>query len=169
MASALQEHAFELCGRMSDGAISWVCPWSYVQSRALPALRQGAESAGRETPPLIMHVPICVAEDPAVVHAAAQRQVGMYARFQFYQDMFRTAGHPNAADGLSPALVDDLVIHGTEAQVAEGLARRAAEGFGEVMALPLIAGDDREGSIRRSLAAVARAATLARAGRAGDG
>lgn len=168
MASALQEHAFELCGRIADGAISWVCPWSYVQSRALPALRRGAEEAGREPPPLIMHVPICVSEDLEVVRAAAQRQVGMYARFQFYQDMFRDAGHPDAAEGLSQTLIDDLVIHGSEARVAEGLARRAAEGFGEVMALPLIAGDDREGSIRRSLAAIARAATMVPTARSND-
>jgi len=168
MASALQEHAFELCGRITDGAISWVCPWSYIQRHALPALRRGAAEAGREPPPLIMHVPICISEDPSVVREAAQRQVGVYARFQFYQDMFRTAGHPDAAEGLSPTLIDDLVIHGSEAQVAEGLARRAAEGFGEVMALPLIAADDREGSIRRSIAAIARAAALTLSPQPGD-
>ncbi len=157
MASALQEHAFALCGRLADGAISWVCPWSYIQQRALPALRKAAEEAGREPPPLIMHVPVCVSEDPTAVRESAQRQIGMYARFQFYKDMFRMAGHPDAAGGLSQELIDDLVIHGSEATVAERLAERAAEGFGEVMVLPLIVGDDREGSLMRTLAAVARA------------
>jgi alkanesulfonate monooxygenase SsuD/methylene tetrahydromethanopterin reductase-like flavin-dependent oxidoreductase (luciferase family) len=159
MASALQEHAFALCGAIADGAISWVCPWSYIEQHALPALRRGAEEAGRQPPPLIMHVPICITEDPAVAREAAQRQIGMYARFQFYQDMFRRAGHPEAAEGLSQALVDDLVIHGSEAAVAGRLRERANQGFGEVMALPIIVGDDREGSLRRSLAAVARAAS----------
>jgi len=158
MASALQEGAFALCGELADGAISWVCPWSYVRDRALPALREGAERAGREAPPLIMHVPVCVSEDAQAVREAAQRQVGMYARFQFYNDMFRTAGHPDASEGLSQSLVDDLVIYGSEEQVAEGLRRRAAEGFGEVMAMPLIVGEDRTGSIARCFAAVARAA-----------
>ena len=41
--------------------------------------------------------------------------------------------------------------------MAERLRQRAAEGFGEVMALPLIVEDDRTGSIQRSLAAIARA------------
>ena len=161
LASALQEGAFRLCGAAADGAISWVCPWSYIQQRALPALQDGAAAAGREVPPLVMHVPVCVAEDPAVVQEAAQRQIGMYARFQFYNDMFRTAGHPEATEGLSQALVDDLVIYGSEAEVGERLAERAAQGFGEVMALPLIVGEDRAGSIRRSFAAVADAATRA--------
>jgi F420-dependent oxidoreductase-like protein len=161
MASALQEGAFRLCGEIADGAISWVCPWSYIRDHALPALRAGAEAAGREAPPLIMHVPICVSEDPTVVREAAQRQVGMYAKFQFYNEMFRRAGHADAADGLSQSLVDDLVIYGSEAEVAERLAERAAEGFGEVMAMPLIAGDDRAGSIRAAFAAVGAATRLA--------
>jgi alkanesulfonate monooxygenase SsuD/methylene tetrahydromethanopterin reductase-like flavin-dependent oxidoreductase (luciferase family) len=158
MASALQEHAFALCGELADGAISWVCPWSYIQSRALPALRRAAAEAGRQPPPLIMHVPVCVTEDPAVARESAQRQVGMYARFQFYSQMFADAGHAEAGEGLSQSLVDDLVIYGSEAKVAQKLRRRAAEGFGEVMAMPLIVGEDRAGSIDRSLNAIAQAA-----------
>lgn len=157
MASALQEAAFRLCGEVADGAISWVCPWPYIRDHALPALRQGAADAGREPPPLIMHVPVCVSQDPAAVREAAQRQVGMYARFQFYRAMFHKAGHPDAAEGLSQALVDELVIHGSEAEVAAQLRQRAAAGFGEVMAMPLIVGDDRSGSIERAYAAIARA------------
>jgi hypothetical protein len=53
------------------------------------------------------------------------------------------------------------VIYGSEAEVAERLAERAAQGFGEVMAMPLIAGDDRAGSIRSAFAAVGAAARLA--------
>ena len=64
MASALQEQSFELCGELADGAISWVCPPAYLRETALPALRRGAEAAGREPPPLIMHAPICVEDDP---------------------------------------------------------------------------------------------------------
>jgi|GEM_PF-20372 len=158
MASALQENAFVLCGRLADGAISWVCPWSYIERVAIPALRRGAAEAGREPPPLIMHIPVCVTEDPEVARASAQRQVGMYARFQFYSQMFKDAGHAEASEGLSQALVDDLVIYGSEAEVAEKLAARAAVGFGEVMAMPLIVGDDRDGSMQRTFAAIARAA-----------
>jgi alkanesulfonate monooxygenase SsuD/methylene tetrahydromethanopterin reductase-like flavin-dependent oxidoreductase (luciferase family) len=156
LASALQEQAFALCGRFADGAISWVCPWRYIEQTALPALRRGASAAGRVAPPLVLHVPVCVSTDPAAVREAAQRQIGMYARFQFYQSMFADAGYPSAAEGLSQELIDDLVIYGDEATVAERLAARAAGGWGAVMAMPLIVGEDRRGSIERSFAAIAR-------------
>ena len=161
MASALQPGAFELCGELSDGAITWVCPPEYLVAEALPAIQRGAAKAGRETPPIVMHVPVCVSDDPAVVLEAAQRQVGAYPRFQFYQQMFAAAGYPDAADGLSMELVDSLVAHGSEEQVATRLLELLDMGMGEVMAMPLIAGDDHEGSTARAFAAVALAASRA--------
>src|SRR5579885_2325875 len=157
MASALQEGAFATCGELADGAISWVCPWRYVREHALPALQQAAAAAGREAPPVVLHVPIRVEEDRTLVREAAQRQIGAYGRFQFYNAMFRTAGYPDAGEGYSQELIDDLVVYGSEAEVARRLRERAAEGFGEVMAMPIIAGDDREASFRRGLTAIARA------------
>ncbi len=158
MASALQEGSFELCGELADGAISWVCPPAYLRERALPALRRGAQAAGREPPPLVVHTPICVEEDAAAVREAAQRQIGMYARFQFYQDMFAKAGFPAAGEGFSPELVDGLVVYGSEETVARKLVGLAASGIGHVMAMPLISGGDRQASLQRAFAAVARAA-----------
>jgi F420-dependent oxidoreductase-like protein len=157
MASALQEGAFATCGELADGAISWVCPWAYIRGHALPALQQAAAAVGRDAPPVVLHVPVCVEEDPTVVREAAQRQIGAYGRFQFYNAMFRTAGFPDAAEGYSPELIDDLVIYGNEAEVARRLKERAAEGFGEVMAMPIITGDDRDAAFRRAMAAIARA------------
>lgn len=158
MASALQLGAFELCGELADGAITWVCPVGYLERQALPALRRGAERAGREPPPLVMHVPIAVEEDAERVREAAQRTIGAYPRLQFYGEMFAAAGYPDAAEGLSPGLVDELVVHGSEQQVAEGLRARLELGGGEVMAFPLVIGDDRAGSMERCMAAVGRAA-----------
>src|SRR5579883_15519 len=137
LASALNEHAYAVCGELADGAISWVCPWTYIREHALTARRKAAQAAGRQRPPLVRHVPICVEEDPARVRESAQRQIGAYGRFQFYNAMFRKAGFPDAGEGLSQELVDDLVIYGSEADVAAKLKQRAAEGFGEVMAMPL--------------------------------
>ena len=50
MASALQRGSFELCGAEADGAISWVCPASYLRDVALPAMEVGADQAGRPSP-----------------------------------------------------------------------------------------------------------------------
>jgi alkanesulfonate monooxygenase SsuD/methylene tetrahydromethanopterin reductase-like flavin-dependent oxidoreductase (luciferase family) len=37
MAAALRRNAFELCGEIADGAVSWLCPGSYLRDVALPA------------------------------------------------------------------------------------------------------------------------------------
>ena len=104
---------------------------------------------------------ICVSDDPQQVLAAAQKQIGGYPRFQFYREMFATAGYSGAAEGLSMELVDALVPHGSEEQVAERLLELLDMGMGELLAMPLIVGDDREGSTARAFAAVARAARAA--------
>ena len=96
LASALLPHAFEVCGEVSDGAISWMAPWAYLESKALPALRAGAAKANRETPPLYFHVPVCVSSDTSEVVAAARAQVGTYARIPSWAAMFDQTGYVTA-------------------------------------------------------------------------
>ena len=164
LASALRPRSFEACGELADGAISWMCPRPYLIEQALPALRRGAERAGRLAPPLVAHVPISVSEDRAAVHALANRQIGFYGRVPFYNAMFREAGFPDITEGeYPPELLDQLVVHGNEQEVAQRLASYITDdGMGEVLAHPLIESDDREGSIARAFAAVARADALVR-------
>ena len=156
MASALRKRSFELCGELADGAISWNCPAAYLREEALPALRRGAEAAGRAPPPLVAHVPIAVEENIEVVREATRRQIGGYAQIPFYRAMFEAAGFPRVSEGVTDDLVDALVIHGDEEQVAHGLVELLESGMGEVLAMPLL-GDDRAASIERGFAAVALA------------
>ena len=51
MASALQRGSFELCGEEADGAISWICPGTYLRDVALPAMQAGAERAASRAAP----------------------------------------------------------------------------------------------------------------------
>lgn len=161
MGAALRPRAYELCGELADGAISWMCPRAYLVHEALPALARGAERAGRRPPPLVAHVPIAVHEDRGVARALARAQLGNYARTPFYQLMFEEAGYPSVAEGYSDALLDDLVLSGSEQAVAEQLRGLSALGFGEVLAAPVIDPDDRDGSIARAFAAVGRATAMA--------
>ena len=157
MASALRPRSFELCGELGDGAISWMCPKAYLVSQALPAIARGAERAGRAAPPLIAHVPVAVSTDREEVRAIARRQLAGYQSIPFYLAMFREAGFPQANEGYSDALLDDLVVSGTEDEVVERLLTYLDAGCGEVLAHPLMAADDREGSINRALQAVGKA------------
>src|SRR5688572_9416333 len=94
MASALSPGAFRVCGEAADGAISWMCPWPYLRDVALPALREGADAAGRQPPPLSPHVPVCIETETDVARAAVQDQVGAYGTFPVYHAMFAKAGFP---------------------------------------------------------------------------
>jgi alkanesulfonate monooxygenase SsuD/methylene tetrahydromethanopterin reductase-like flavin-dependent oxidoreductase (luciferase family) len=96
MASAAGLRAFELCGEVSDGAISWVAPRRYLVEQALPALHRGAEGAGRSVPPLIAHVPIVVDAERQVARARAREQLEPYARSAHFRGTWTRAGYDEA-------------------------------------------------------------------------
>jgi alkanesulfonate monooxygenase SsuD/methylene tetrahydromethanopterin reductase-like flavin-dependent oxidoreductase (luciferase family) len=49
LTSTLDKMAFLLAGEISDGAISWLCPVSYLLHTGLPALRKASASSGRRS------------------------------------------------------------------------------------------------------------------------
>jgi F420-dependent oxidoreductase-like protein len=152
MAAALGEKAYELCGAEADGAISWVCPGAYLRDIALPAMRRGADSAGRPVPPLVAHAPVCVHDHAEEVRAAVRQQFGFFARTPFYQNMFRAAGFEEVMQGTwSDAMIDAVALWGDEARVAEALTELFALGATEVMVSPVPAGTDQAASIERTL------------------
>ena len=157
MAAALGESAFEICGAEADGAISWVCPRAYLRDVALPAMQRGAERTGRPIPPLIAHVPVCVHDDPEEAQDAIAIQFKGFARAPFYRKMFHNAGFPEVTEGVwSPGMVDAVAVSGSEEQVAEGLRGLLDMGATEVMASPVAAGSDRDGSLERTMGLLAR-------------
>ena len=160
MASALRRRSFELCGAMADGAITWVCPGSYLEEVALPALRKGAEEAGRPVPPLIAHVPICVHDKADEVYSAVQEQMGFYPAAPFYYQMFVDAGFPEAAElkAWSNRMIDAVALWGDESQVKKRLHHLFEIGVSEVIVSLILAGDDRAASLEKALRVVAEAA-----------
>lgn len=158
MASALQRGSFELCGAESDGAISWICPGTYLRDVALPAMREGAKQAGRQVPPLIAHAPVCVHEDAAEVRAAVQQQFG-HPRLPFYQRMLIDAGFPEAAQGVwSDAMVDSVVFWGDETRVAERIKEMFSFGASEMLISPIGVGEEQAKSIHRTTRLIAELA-----------
>ena len=136
--SALRAGAFRLAGEISDGALSWMCPAPYLLETALPALRAGAEAAGRPAPPLVAHVPVALSEDRAAVLAAGHQRVARYAGAPFYARMFADAGFPLPEDGTVPdALVESLVVSGDEAAVRARLGELLASGLDELLVMPV--------------------------------
>lgn len=137
--SALREGAFHLAGEISDGAISWMCPVPYLLTKARPALHAGAVNSGRAVPPLVAHIPVALSQNRQAVLAASHKQIGRYSRLPFYASMFADAGFPIPSDGIMPdALIDNLVVCGDEASVAERLTGLLAAGLDELLVMPIL-------------------------------
>jgi F420-dependent oxidoreductase-like protein len=150
--AALGESAFRLAGEVSDGAISWNVPPRHLLDVSLPALRDGARSAGRPAPPLVAHVPVVLSADRDAARAAARKALSGYARLPFYTQMWAAAGYPTPSPGVvSDALIDALVVMGDEAAVAARLQELLAAGLDELLVNGLSLGDpaaERERLIR---------------------
>ncbi len=160
MASALRPKSFHLCGAESDGAISWVCPLEYLRDSALPALNQGAQEAGRPTPPLISHAAVCVHDDPSEVKEAALRDMFIYPQTDFYRKMFIAAGYPEAEETSewSDRMLDAVLYSGSENQVADRLGQLFDIGSTELIITVVRAGSDTDASWERSLKLLAEVA-----------
>ncbi len=151
IASALRPGAYELCGEEADGAVSWICPGTYLRDVALPALRSGAERAGRPVPPLIAHAPVCLHENVDEVRAAVREQISN-PKLPYYQFMLREAGFPEATSGgWSDAMVDSIVLWGDEARVSERVEELFSFGVNEVLAMPVAAGKNKAASADRAM------------------
>jgi F420-dependent oxidoreductase-like protein len=162
MGSALQKGSFELCGAEADGAISWVCPATYLRDVALPAMKKGADQAGRLVPPLIAHVPICVHDNLEEVRTAMRAQFG-HPGLPFYQNMLIAAGYPEAREGKwSDAMIEGVAILGDEETAAQKIQELLAMGATEVLASPITAGSDPAASLERTTKLLAQAALAAR-------
>lgn len=147
--SALRQHAWELAGELSDGGISWLCPIDFLLDEALPAMRRGSERAGRETPPLIAHVPVALTTDRSAARAAMRAQMAGYPRLPFYARMFEASGYPVGPNGeYSDALLDHLVVSGDDESVASRLVDLLERGIDELLVM-LVHGDDQQTEERR--------------------
>ena len=132
--STLGEKAFQLAGRIADGALSWVCPIPYLLHTGIPALRTSATAVGRSAPPMVAHVLVALSEDKNSILSAGHQLLDFYAKVPFYANMFSNAGFQPTSDQTVPdSLVDNLVISGNEDIVAARFTELLATGLDELM------------------------------------
>ena len=152
MAAALQRGSFELCGAEADGAITWICPKDYLRDVALPAMKKGAQEAGRPVPPLIAHAPVCLHDNRDEVRAAFREEHGSITEFAFYRRMLVAAGYPEASErGWSDAMIEGLLIYGDESRVGDQLRELLSMGATEILVSPVLAGNDQPAALDRTL------------------
>ena len=151
MVSALRVKSFALAGSEADGVISWVCPHPYLRDIALPELRNAAAKVGRQSPPLIVHVPVCVHETIEEAREGFREELGYYPRTRLYAKMLANAGFPNAQEtGWTNEMSDTLLVSGNEEQVEEKLLKIFSWGASELIVTIIPAGPDKTASLKRT-------------------
>ena len=149
MASALRSRSFEMCGAEGIGAISWVCPHPYVRDTALPAMIAAAEGAGGDTPPLVVHAPVCVTNDLAAARQAVRDQLGYFPYNPFYARMFAAAGFAGSDEsGWTDEMLDSVLLAGDEETVALKIREMYEWGADEVLASIVTVGNAEESRMR---------------------
>jgi alkanesulfonate monooxygenase SsuD/methylene tetrahydromethanopterin reductase-like flavin-dependent oxidoreductase (luciferase family) len=137
--STLGEKAFLLAGEISDGALSWLCPVQYLLKTGLPALRKTSSSRGRSEPPLVAHVLVALSQDGPLILEKGHQMLGYYTKLPFYAKMFADAGFPIKTDDdgdetiVPDALVNSLIISGSESTIAARFKELLGAGLGELM------------------------------------
>ena len=151
--SALRERSFDLAGAIADGAVTWLCPAPYMRSVALPALERAAAAQGGPRARLIGHAFVCLSNDRRAVTQAVNEQMATYPRSVNYQEMFAAAGYPEARQGeWSDAMLDAVVLHGTEAVAREKVLQFMAVSSADELILSVLpAGPDRTAAIDHTL------------------
>lgn len=147
--STLGEKAFQLAGRIADGAISWVCPVPYLLRTGIPALRMSAAAVGRSAPPMVAHVLVALSEDRNSILSAGHQLLDFYAKVPFYANMFSNADFQLTSGQTVPdSLVDNLVISGNEDIVAARFTELLATGLDELM-VSLVSIKDADNEMRQ--------------------
>jgi F420-dependent oxidoreductase-like protein len=143
--STLGEKAFQLAGQIADGAITWVCPVSYLLNTGIPALHSSAAAVGRSAPILVAHVPVALDENWDLVLSAGHKYFDFYAKAPFYANMFSNAGFQITSEQTVPDdLVDNLVVSGNETIVAARIRKLLEMGLDELLIslVPVISAED---------------------------
>ncbi len=161
--AALGPGMFELAGERADAALTWLCPFDYVDAVARPAVARGAGAAGRPAPPIVTHVTAVVAAGAAEARDIARPTVTGFARSPAFAAMFAGAGWaPGNGDGGVPdALVDAVIVHGDEAGLTDRLGALAEHHDELLVTLESPAGRrrDDEDVLLRALGNLARVST----------
>jgi len=131
--SALGEKAFEVAGEISDGALPWLAPVSYLLDKALPALKKGAQSRQRPSPPIIASVLVALSEDSQAVQREALKQIEVYLAVPYFPRLFAAAGIPIGPDGAGiERLISTLVVQGSATMVEQQLRQILSTELGEI-------------------------------------
>jgi hypothetical protein len=115
-----------LAGAATAGAAIWLGAPRFLETLAIPRLREAAREAGRPPPRIACGFPIAVTRDPEAARASAGALLARSAKLPAYRRVL-------ARGGLERP--EETAILGDEDAVARDLARLAALGVTDLTAV----------------------------------
>ncbi len=126
-----------LAGEIADAAITWLTPASYLRDEVVPAIRAGAEAAGRAMPRVVAMVPVAIAAPGRDATGLALSSNAGHMRLPHYVDMLRRAGirvDPANPEASARALVEGgAFMYGGLSELAEQLKDYSEAGVDEIV------------------------------------
>ncbi|HEY8152721.1 MAG TPA: TIGR03564 family F420-dependent LLM class oxidoreductase [Myxococcota bacterium] len=147
--AALGPAMLRLAGAAADGAAIWLGSRRYLETFAVPHLREAARAAGRPAPRIACGFPIAVTRDLAPARAGAEALLARSSKLPAYRRVLERGGL---------ARPSDAAIVGDEDAVARELEALAGIGVTDLNAVPFAVEGDPEAPARTQalLAGVAR-------------
>ncbi|MER7503403.1 LLM class flavin-dependent oxidoreductase [Nonomuraea pusilla] len=126
-----------LAGEVADVAITWLTPASYLRDVVVPALREGAERAGRPLPRLVAMVPMFVADpDRDPTRLVLQSNAG-HLMLPHYVDMLTRAGieidPQQPVETVKRIIAGGAFLTGTPEELGRQIGEFHAAGVDEVV------------------------------------
>lgn len=143
LVAALAPVMLRAAGTLAEGTITWMANARAIESHVSPILRKAAGDAGRESPRIVVGLPVAVCDDEAEGRAEAANQFAGYGTLPNYRRILDRG----AAEGPG-----DAAIVGDEASVTAQLQGLLDAGGTDVWAAIFPVGGDRRASRDRTKA-----------------
>jgi F420-dependent oxidoreductase-like protein len=124
--AALGPQMLRLAGELTDGTVTTWTGVRTIETHISPRISAAAAAAGREQPRVVLGSLVCVTDQVDAARAAAAERFGMAASMPSYAAMLEIEGVDS---------VGDLILAGTEEQIAADLRRYEAAGVTELVAV----------------------------------
>lgn len=96
--AALAPRMLRLAGEQADGTVLWLTGPATVRDHIVPTITAAAQAAGRPSPRIVCHLPLCVTDDVARARARAAETFGIYGDLPSYRAVLDREGAAGPAD-----------------------------------------------------------------------
>jgi F420-dependent oxidoreductase-like protein len=127
--AALGPKMLSLAGSLADGTITWMTGPKTVGAHIAPRITEAADKAERESPRIIVGLPVAITDDESAARETAAKVFSIYGQLPSYRAMLDREGAGGPAD---------VAIVGDEASVLAQIEEVFAQGATEFMVAPFV-------------------------------